>query len=310
MLLFGVLLIFFSSPHLVIAFDGFTPESFPDSLKQPDTCGLLLPSYLCDTSGILSGRSRLFNHERIGNLLTAVRETTTCKCLPMDAGRCVDLPTGFTVSVAIVHRMDSNEQNRVLVNATAEYFADTLRRRQRRGQCDDDVLIFLSVEDQVVSTSLGFVTKRYLSDRAISVVTSRAGEHFKEGNYTEGLRYMIESYTQILRDGTSHFRIANNGEDVSCEKAWRFLVDDYTRFLNGETDDLQIGQALLFWILYCHFVLISSCFFFVLSPTLHSPHHFITRFLLSEALAVVLQSPRLQSYCVRFSLEFHAGLIA
>ncbi|KAK5974270.1 hypothetical protein GCK32_016183, partial [Trichostrongylus colubriformis] len=61
-----------------------------------------------------------------------------------------------------------------MARLAAETFADTLRKRQSRGQCDDDVLIFVSADDKEVWTSLGVVTKRYLSDEAVHAVTSKA----------------------------------------------------------------------------------------------------------------------------------------
>ncbi|KAK6030938.1 hypothetical protein OSTOST_02918, partial [Ostertagia ostertagi] len=67
------------------------------------------------------------------------------------------------------------------------------------GQCDDDVLIFVSADDKAVWTSLGLVTKRYLSDDAVNAVTSRAESYFRKGDYTAGLQYMIDSYTTLLK---------------------------------------------------------------------------------------------------------------
>ncbi|VDP01827.1 unnamed protein product [Heligmosomoides polygyrus] len=86
-----------------------------------------------------------------------------------------------------------------MARLAAETFADVLRRRQRRGQCDDDVLIFVSADDHAVSTSLGSVTGRYLTDDAVNAVTARAESYFKKGDYTVGIRYMINSYTTLLK---------------------------------------------------------------------------------------------------------------
>ncbi|WKY10957.1 hypothetical protein Q1695_002926 [Nippostrongylus brasiliensis] len=202
----GILLIFLAAPFLCY---GITPETIPDSVKEPQACGMRAASFLCDPSGVLNGTNVLHIYQQLQKALIDVRRSTSCGCMPMDTGRCYDLPTGFTVSVVIARTMELDIDQRD-GSATADTFADTIRQQQRRGQCDDDVLIFVSVDDGLVSTSLGSVTKRYLTDDAVSAVTYNAEKHFKNGNYAEGLRYMIESYTSILNEDALHVRQNGN----------------------------------------------------------------------------------------------------
>ncbi|RCN44374.1 hypothetical protein ANCCAN_09651 [Ancylostoma caninum] len=132
----------------------------------------------------------------------------------MDTGRCDDTTHGFTISVAVVKKMALGAiQNEDTVRIAAETFADSLRQHQSRGQCDDDLLIFLSADDHVTWTSLGAVTKRYLSDDVVSSVTSNAEQYFTNEDYLNGIRYMVESYTTLLR-----------GEPLNLNSGWHWPI--------------------------------------------------------------------------------------
>ncbi|KIH68200.1 hypothetical protein ANCDUO_01466 [Ancylostoma duodenale] len=105
-------------------------------------------------------------------------------------------------------------RNKDTVRIAAETFADSLRQRQSRGQCDDDLLIFLSADDHTW-TSLGAVTKRYLSDDVVSAVTSNAESYFEKEDYLNGIRYMVDSYTTLLK-----------GEPLNLNSGWSFDLQE------------------------------------------------------------------------------------
>ncbi|VDO20640.1 unnamed protein product [Haemonchus placei] len=197
----GVIHVVLSNSIISSTFDDYTPETFPDSIEQPIACSMRVASFLCDPSEVLNEENITANHLRLSKSLIEVRELTKCTCSPMDVGECDDSPRGFTISAAVVKKMVllDDQRNPAMAQLAAETFAETLRQRQNRGQCDDDVLIFVSALDEVVWTSLGSVTKRYLSDDAVKAITSRAESHFKNGDFTGGLQYMIDSYTTLLR---------------------------------------------------------------------------------------------------------------
>jgi hypothetical protein len=58
----------------------------------------------------------------------------------------------------------------------AEVFAKVLRRRQRRGQCEDDVLIVYSVEDDALYTAVGETARRKLHPDVVTEVENYARE--------------------------------------------------------------------------------------------------------------------------------------
>ncbi|VDL72707.1 unnamed protein product [Nippostrongylus brasiliensis] len=155
-------IVIFILPYIVIAYDEYTPETFPDSIEQPAACGMREASFICDPSGVLNRTNLLSNHQLLEKALIEVRQITKCTCSPMDSGVCDDAHRGFTMSVAVVRRMklDNDQRSPTMTGAAAEIFADILRKRQRRE------------------------------------------ERFKKGDYTDGLRYMIESYTTLLKGET------------------------------------------------------------------------------------------------------------
>lgn len=55
-----------------------------------------------------------------------------------------------------------------------EAFAKVLRRRLKRGQCEDDVLIVYSVEDAQVFTVVGSVARRKLDPKVVAEVENLA----------------------------------------------------------------------------------------------------------------------------------------
>uniref|UniRef100_A0A158P869 Exostosin domain-containing protein n=1 Tax=Angiostrongylus cantonensis TaxID=6313 RepID=A0A158P869_ANGCA len=131
-------------PRLASTFYAYTPETFPDSIEQPIACNMHQASFLCDPSNqkILLINENFYSFP----ILSLFRPSTRCTCSPMDVGQCDDSPRGFTISVAVVRKMVNLDSIRM----AAEEFADALRERQNRGQCNDDVLIFVSVDDHVV----------------------------------------------------------------------------------------------------------------------------------------------------------------
>ncbi|MFH4983588.1 hypothetical protein AB6A40_010297 [Gnathostoma spinigerum] len=153
---------------------------------------------------------KMLNHTGVtllSQLTSRIQQTTNCSCLAEDAefGSCNKLYTqGYTISVAVMRSLKMNaskmdEQSRL---EAIRNFADSLRRRLNRGQCDDDALIAVAIDERAVWTSVGKVTERRLSEDHIMAITAQAESLFSKGLYTDGLRYMLESYEKVLQGGT------------------------------------------------------------------------------------------------------------
>lgn len=89
--------------------------------------------------------------------LVEVQGKTKCVCDQLADnvyGRCDGEGLGYIMSIALTQKMvlNDDEKDTETVRRAAEVFADTVRIRQNRGHCQDDLLIFLSADDKVVSS--------------------------------------------------------------------------------------------------------------------------------------------------------------
>ncbi|KAE9418203.1 hypothetical protein Angca_000961 [Angiostrongylus cantonensis] len=188
-------------PRLASTFYAYTPETFPDSIEQPIACNMHQASFLCDPSNVLSKGNLTANHILLSNSLIEVRESTRCTCSPMDVGQCDDSPRGFTISVAVVRKMvlDVMHSNLDSIRMAAEEFADALRERQNRGQCNDDVLIFVSVDDHVVKYFSTLIIPVFLVSVNVWETLPVSESYIQSSDYVEGILYMVESYATLLK---------------------------------------------------------------------------------------------------------------
>ncbi|GMS80899.1 hypothetical protein PENTCL1PPCAC_3074, partial [Pristionchus entomophagus] len=179
----------------------YTPQTYPDSITDYTQCQMPGESFLCDPNRILDGNVTE-GHQQLDHALNTIRSSTQCACTSADAnyGTCKG-EGGYTVSLALVDKitLDANQDNKVDRMNAAMKFANSLRNLQDRGQCEDDILIFLSRQDQVMWTSTGPIAERALTAELINEVTLNAETYFVKGQYTAGLSYTLEKYGQVLR---------------------------------------------------------------------------------------------------------------
>lgn len=194
--------------HSVItqsAFSDYTPYTYPDSMTQSELCGQTKPSFFCDPNNVIARKKSSENETSIEEdnfmekELLYVRGETNCSCLlPMQCQK--SPPRGYTISIAVVEKMhlDNNETSRDSILQAAKIFADVIRDRQNRGQCDDDLVIFLSARDQVVYTSIGSSIR--IDDSVIKRISEQGEIFFKKMQYREGLEWMTKQYKHVLKE--------------------------------------------------------------------------------------------------------------
>ncbi|CAB3397266.1 unnamed protein product [Caenorhabditis bovis] len=179
-------------------FADYNSYTYPDSITQPELCGFSRPSFVCDPNQILSRRSQnstAYTYA-LDDLLLRVRGETNCSCPSFEM--CDRSPRGNTISIAITEKMklEKNETSRDSITEAARIFAEHLRDRQQRGQCDDDILIFVSAKDEVVWTSVGESVR--IPQYQIDQISKEAETFFSKMDYEEGLRWMIKQYKHVL----------------------------------------------------------------------------------------------------------------
>ncbi|TKR60285.1 hypothetical protein L596_027555 [Steinernema carpocapsae] len=138
-------------------YSQWSPETYPNSMRDLQLCGLQSPSYVCDPNDLLEdidGQSGIVLLEKA---LLELRNSTNCTCSGIDNHVCGMTPHGFTVSIAVVEKMKlpPGREDRTSRTEAILQFADDLRIRLPRGQCDDDLFIVISVNDSAIWTSTG-----------------------------------------------------------------------------------------------------------------------------------------------------------
>ncbi|KAK0419858.1 hypothetical protein QR680_014372 [Steinernema hermaphroditum] len=179
----------------------WSPETFPNSMRDFQLCRVDKPSYVCDPNGLLEAVNGKAGTAALENALEELRNSTKCACPQIDHNVCDLIPHGFTASVAVVERMKL-PPGRDDVNSRTEailQFADDLRIRFPRGQCYDDLFIVLSANDSAVWTSVGRITELTLRPEMVDSITAVAKKWFRKGEYTKGLQYMVDAYAKVLR---------------------------------------------------------------------------------------------------------------
>ncbi|ULT91292.1 hypothetical protein L5515_008945 [Caenorhabditis briggsae] len=240
-------LILFATCHTVIqsGFPDYTPYTYPDSMTQSELCGQTKPSFFCDPNNIVSwkkvvskdGNETIEEEESfMEKELLYVRGETNCSCLR--PAMCLKSPPrGFTISIAVVGKMhlDHNETSRDSILQAAKIFADVIRDRQNRGQCDDDMVIFLSTKDEVVYTSIGSSIR--IDDSVIKRIAEQGEIFFKKEQYREGLEWMTKQYKHVLK----HEKIEN---------LWKWPLPEWV-LIALVFFVLVVIVALLVTLIYC-----------------------------------------------------------
>ncbi|CAI2353405.1 unnamed protein product [Caenorhabditis sp. 36 PRJEB53466] len=197
-------LLIFALPTVILsAFPDYTPYTYPDSMTQSELCGQTKPSFFCDPNNIVNRKQTNSNDSVVDEEnsfekeLLYVRGETNCSCIHKSF--CAPSPRGYTISIAVVEKMrlDSNETSRESILEAAKVFADVIRDRQSRGQCDDDLVILLSARDQVVYTSVGEMIK--VDELVIRQISEQGEVFFRKMQYREGLEWMIKQYKHVLK---------------------------------------------------------------------------------------------------------------
>ncbi|XP_077863224.1 uncharacterized protein LOC144346238 [Saccoglossus kowalevskii] len=158
-------------------------------------------SLICDPNGVLDKQQA----DSLDEFLDAIRELTPCVCPQCNTNHTMPRP-GYVVAIAIVNKMDGEytdqscptEKERL---QEAEQWADYLLESWKLGSCGNDIVIFVSREDAVISTSTGKKTSEVLFESHILHIRSSSEKYFKSEDYYDGLLYILEAYNRTLVTG-------------------------------------------------------------------------------------------------------------
>uniref|UniRef100_A0A0K0EIH4 TPM domain-containing protein n=1 Tax=Strongyloides stercoralis TaxID=6248 RepID=A0A0K0EIH4_STRER len=208
MLLYFLLLIIFSCygnfDGIDNSYNNWTPETFPDSIIDLSSCHVRVPSFVCDANNLLNDYEDQKGAEYLQSMIEKIRRSTHCPCNHSENGSrgCGHTSLGFTISVAVFSKLyhTSSFKSDGDKKYSMSMFSEILRERQKRGECNEDILITLAVDDGIVWTSLGGVPSKIITTDLINDISDIANTYFKKFKYTEGLAFMIETYGKLLRN--------------------------------------------------------------------------------------------------------------
>uniref|UniRef100_A0A915CWE4 TPM domain-containing protein n=1 Tax=Ditylenchus dipsaci TaxID=166011 RepID=A0A915CWE4_9BILA len=172
-------------------------------------------SLVCDPNQLLNPAADgtdgvLKLHEALQHLRTA----SNCSC-GSTVGVCDSSdPHGYTLSVAILKKILVDPRSSRTIEELISVFANALRNRFSRGQCQDDAWLVFSVDDGAVWTSTGPNIAEKLTPEFITSVSRDSQEYFSRNDHTGALLYIVNQYSQKL--GV----VPNLGRNVQIEDSW------------------------------------------------------------------------------------------
>uniref|UniRef100_A0A0N4ZSP7 TPM domain-containing protein n=1 Tax=Parastrongyloides trichosuri TaxID=131310 RepID=A0A0N4ZSP7_PARTI len=183
---------------------SWTPETYPDSLIDLDLCHIRVPSFICDANKLLNDHEEQKGVEYLQTKIEKVRRSTHCPCNHPELGLpgCGHTSLGFTISIAVFSKLHRHTDfvDEIEKKYAMSLFTETLRKRQRRGECEEDIMIALAVDDGIIWTSLGVIAHKIITTELINDISNVADTFFQNGKYTEGLAFMVDTYGKLLRN--------------------------------------------------------------------------------------------------------------
>lgn len=175
----------------------------PDDLENPIThaleCGFSSPepAYICDPNNLLGDHLGPINWI----LKDAAYNSTRCPCSNYYC-ETTRQPTGYRIAVALVKRikpMTSTDGKIISPRDKAQIFAYTLENSKwNMGMCEEDIVVFYSVEDKVLAIYSGVTAGQKLTSYYKELVAHKAGSRLDDGMLVEGLNHIIHDIKLVL----------------------------------------------------------------------------------------------------------------
>ncbi|KAI1728338.1 modulator of levamisole receptor-1 domain-containing protein [Ditylenchus destructor] len=204
---------------ICVEFENYNPDTYPDSKWDWTLCRMPGPSLVCDPNQLLNPtKYGIDGGLALHQALERIQKLTKCNCGSdsESVGFCdTDNPRGYTISIAVLRKIYVDEPNSKSEEELVSVFANALRNRFSRGQCQDDAFIVLSAEDNSVWTSTGSVLSKKLSPDIITDASRNARSYFVMKDYTGAFLYMINEYGKTLGYNSS-----KQGEEQTNEDWW------------------------------------------------------------------------------------------
>mmetsp|Transcript_28439 Transcript_28439/g.80252 ORF Transcript_28439/g.80252 Transcript_28439/m.80252 type:complete len:542 (+) Transcript_28439:167-1792(+) len=178
---------------------GWSPSTIANPWTHPESCGRSVQSWICDPDSLLS-KSEQDLVEGIAKQIAIGKEPY--KTIPCgDRGE-----VGPQVAVAVVRRMDPQFAGRSVENA-AEKFAKGVHGAWGVGfqECENGVLLFVSVEDRRVFISRGKGLTGVLSDHSLDNIIDRMKPYLKAKRYGDAVSQGVAHIGTTVAEGPDKY---------------------------------------------------------------------------------------------------------
>jgi len=165
-------------------------------------------SYICDPDNILSSDEA----NQIDVLINKTMYETTCPC---SLNTCRTQKTGYVIGVALVRKMQLEEEGELDLQEEiaqsldqSRLFAYTLEQTWGLGQCEEDIIIFFSLEDNALYTMTGDTARLILDARYIGEISMKNRSNFAAGkDIAAGVMRMIDGYRDAVQGNYQRMRM-------------------------------------------------------------------------------------------------------
>ena len=221
---------FLSPFYATNAFHEWKKNEFPNPTRDVESCGRGgVVSWICDPDRILSHDQA----NRVEELLHSVRQSTVSGCGS-------DSSPGFQIGIAILKRMRhiSGES----LEETAENFARHLHDSWGVGhaECNDGVLLFLSILDRQIFVSTGKKAMEVLSNDQIDIIIEEMKPYLKLKDYGQSVELGVVRMGEVF-SGKVLERPIDYGLFIFCAI---FLVVVFVALFYGYKHEVERGKCV------------------------------------------------------------------
>ncbi|KAI8792039.1 hypothetical protein BgiBS90_007503 [Biomphalaria glabrata] len=176
------------------------PEELYNPQVEPQKCGLKYnePGFVCDPNRILGEDIHSINW----HLKDAAYNGTKCPCSNFYCERDPYPAKGYHIGVALVKKMvlqKNGDGSNNSVKDQAQLFAYILENEKwKMGRCEEDIIIFYSLDDNVLSLYGGSTAIAKLSPYYRNLLIHKVASRFNEGRIVEALHNLIYNMKKVL----------------------------------------------------------------------------------------------------------------
>lgn len=184
----------------------WTSSDYPNPMTDPELCGRMKESYICDPNGLLDKKSA----DALDYILLNFPNDTMCPCSTYSCEQ-GGTGRGYKLAVALLRRLkrpDGVEDTVEGRTGLAMNFAfNLLHKHWVWGTCDELTIVVFSKDDGILMTFPGRAAGRLLTETQTKNIQNELKRFFRyDHSIGQGLQYLSINYRRVL-DGFGHYPV-------------------------------------------------------------------------------------------------------